>query len=423
MNVVTLQTASPTSRVLRNPKHKFQLRTRPFAITPFCIAPVLPGETLENMYFEMREVTDPIKNSILGWSSEVAFFYVKIRDLADRDTLDDLFIAPTQNITSLNTNVDVNFYHRGGSPNYISMCLRRITEVYFRDEEETWNTQLIGSYPTAQFRDLGWTESLVDTTVLSPGVGDPGTTTNPESLDKLMDAYEYLRSMSLMEMSFEDYLRTFGVSVNKEQERKPELIVRWSEWQYPSNTVDPLTGTATAAVSWVHKKTERKNKFFREPGFIVGVKMVRPKVYLGRQYGSMSHYLDNGLSWLPAIMKDSPETSLREFTGGIETANTGGPLSNGTVGPTNGYWVDMRDLFLYGDQFANFDIAAALGDAHAILSPTAALNQKYPTAADVDTFFKGATAATRLIRADGFVSFSIKGMQRDYTRSVSADLS
>lgn len=418
MSVMTLTSEAPSGRTMRRPKHKFQIRTRPFAIAPFCIAPVLPAETLDSYYFEMRQISDPIKNSIIGWSSEIFLYYVKIRDLAERDVLDDLFINPAANISALNSAASVPYYHAGGSPNYLQLCMKRITEVYFRDEEETWNNNLLDAYPMAQFRDLGSFESLADTTTLPPGIGDPGTSGTPESLDKMMAAYEYLRAMSLVEMSFEDYLKTFGVRVNKEVERKPELLGTWREWQYPSNTVDPLTGSATAAVSWVHKKIERKAKSFREPGFIVGVNVVRPKVYLGRQFGSVAHYLNNGLSWLPAIMADRPETSLREFTGGIAGD---GPLSSGAVGPTNGYWVDMRDLFMYGDQLVNFGLTEA--DAHIVGLPNAALNQKYLAPADVDALFKGTTAATRLLRADGFLSLGIKGMQNDYTRSTSGDLS
>ena len=115
-------------------------------------------------------------------------------------------------------------------------------------------------------------------------VGDPGATTTPEALDKLMDAYEYLRSMSLMDMEFDDYLRTFGISVPKEMSNKPQLIDQWREFQYPSNTVEPTTGVPSSALSWVHKRIGKRKMFFKEPGFVVGVHVVRPKVYFARQY-------------------------------------------------------------------------------------------------------------------------------------------
>ena len=407
---ITLQQATATDRVTRQPKHKFQIYTRPYQIVPFCIAPVLPQETLSSIWFESRVVTDPIKNSRIGWSQEYYIFYVKIRDLNERDTLDDLFLNPLANISGLNTAASTPYYHAGGRPNYTQMALRRIVETWFRDEGETWNANDIGNYPGAQMRDQGWMDSLVDTTLLSAGTGDPGATTTPEALDAMMDAYEQLRAMNFTTMSFEDYLATFGVKTTREGLHVPERVASFKQFTYPSNTINPADGAPSSAVSWVFKEAARDKKFLKEPGFLVGISVTRPKVYFQNQAGSLAHFMDTGLSWLPAVMRDSPETSLREFTGG---GSGNGPL--GTV-PTNGYWVDMRDLLLYGDQFLNVTLTDT--DIAAVGLPTAALNRKYLASADVDELFKAAAPANQ-IRQDGFASFSILGSQIDYTNARS----
>lgn len=409
MPTITLESAAPTSRVHRRPKHPFLSYQKPFAIVPVAIAPVLPAETLASWWCESRMVTDPIKNKLIGWSYELYGFYVKIRDLDDRDTLDDLFINPTASVSGLNEARSQKWYHAGGSPNYTKLAVKRIVETWFRDDGEAYNNVTIDGYPAAQIRDQGWKDSLVDTTVLSAGSGDPGSASTPEALDKLMDAYEYLRQMSLTQMTFEDYCRTFGINLATESLHKPERLFSVKEWQYPSNTIDPATGAATSAVSWVVKQSGRDPKLFKEPGFVVVLQVVRPKVYMGRQFGSMAHFLDQGLSWLPAIMAPAPETSLREF------ANNAGPLYFDTtvdVQPTNGYWVDMRDLFLYGDQFQNVADQPD-GSVNALALPDAALNSKYPTEAMVDGLFTANTA--EYCRCDGFVSLDIKGTQIDYT--------
>lgn len=408
----SLETVAPTSRVHRRPKQKFHLRNRPYQIVPFCLAPVLPGETLSSLWFESRVVTDPIKSPIIGWSQEYYFFYVKIRDLNERDTLDDLFTNPVASVSGLNSAASVPYYHIGGSPNYTKMCLQRVVETWFRDEGEAWNNADIGNYPSAQIRDQGWMDSVVDTTVLSAGTGDPGTTTTPEALDAMMDAYEQLRAMNFTAMSFEDYAATFGVKLSRENMHEPERIASFKSFQYPSNTVDPTTGTPASAVSWVFKEAHRDKKFFREPGFIFGVSVTRPKVYMQNQGGQLAHFLDKGLSWLPAIMRDAPETSLREFASGA----TSGPL--GAV-PTNGYWVDMRDLFLYGDQFVNFALTET--DIHAVSVPTSALVRKYLASADVDEMFKAASPSNQ-VRMDGFASLDILGSQIDFTGGHQAQM-
>ena len=67
-------------RVTRRPQHTFQLRHRPWEIQPFMLAPVLPGETMQNLLLQARVVTDPIKNPLIGWWCEHYVFYVKHRD-------------------------------------------------------------------------------------------------------------------------------------------------------------------------------------------------------------------------------------------------------------------------------------------------------------------------------------------------------
>lgn len=410
--LLTLANTLPTTRIQRRPRHDFYVSVRPWQIQPFCIAPVLPGETLESVHMQAREVSKPVANPLIGWNSEWYLFYVKIRDLNDRDTLDDLFINPTASVSSLNSAADVATYHVGGSPNYTNLCLRRVVETYFRDEGETWNTNLVGGLPAAQITNQRWMDSLVDTTVLSAGAGNPAVDpATPEALDKMMDAYEYLRSMNLTNMNFEDYLRTFGVSISKAEVHKPELIWKKRDWKYPVNTVEPTTGAPSSALSFVLDENSRDSKFFREPGFLFGVHVMRPKVWFANQKGSLTHFLDQGLSWLPAIMRESPETSLREFASGA----TSGPLA---AAPTNGYWVDMRDLFLYGDQFMN--VAPTTTGINSVALPTAALVRKYADATMADTLFAAASPAN-VINSDGIIQFAIKGNQRDMTDGIQAE--
>ncbi len=206
-----------------------------------------------------------------------------------------------------------------------------------------------------------------------------------------------------------DYLATFGVRIANAELHRPELVGRKSVWQYPVNTVDPTTGTPTSALSFSYDENIRERKFFKEPGFIIGVHVVRPKLYFKNLKGSLTHYLDQGLSWLPAIMRDQPETSLREF------AKATGPISGP---PTNDYWLDMRDLFMYGDQFSNIALNTI---EHSFGGPTAALVRKYAADADVDALF--VNAANNYLRADGVCQLSVKGSLQDLTGAHVAERS
>jgi len=264
---------------------------------------------------------------------------------------------------------------------------------------------MIGGYSAAQVQDQMWLDSLVDATVLPDG-GVPATT-NTEALDKALTAYEWLRAMNMTDMNYDQYLAQAGVNIDSEALHRPELVAYSRDWTYPNNTVEPTTGVPASAYSWVTKMNNDKKFFFKEPGFLIGLQVWRPKIYLQRQYASLSHYLDNAFSWMPAILSDNPETSLREFTGGV---SGNGPLSNGTQGPANGYWVDMRDLYLYGDQFTNIVTETSLKYDPQL--PTGTLNTKYVQQTDVDAMFPG---TNKYAISDGVLSLNISGRLQDMT--------
>lgn len=401
-------------RIERSPSHQFHLKTRPWQIQPCVIAPVLPGETLKNAQLQSRVVTQPLKNPFIGWWTEYFMFYVKHRDLEQsaRDAMIDLMLDPEATLTSLQTAAQVKTYHYANAVDFVQLCLTRVVEEYFRDESETYAAAgLVDGLPVAAAvpNEAMWTDSLIDTTVLPDGGvavdgTSPTTDVSYEQFDAKYKQWEFLRANKLIDMTYEDYLRSFGVRVaDPEKPHIPELLRHWREWTYPTNTVDPATGIPSTAASWAIQGRADKDRLFKEPGFIFVCTVSRPKVYLNKQRGAAVHMLDTPMSWLPALLRDEPYTSMREFT------NANGPLT----GTTNGYWVDVRDLFLYGDQFVNFAITdTGYGE---VALPTAAMQKKYPSATDMDNLFTGATTATRLIQQDGILNMSILGTLQDWT--------
>ena len=102
MPKVTIMNAPTTRRVMRHPQHPFQLRTRPYQVASFFIAPVLPGETLKNLLLQARVVSDPVKSPLIGWWAEYYFFYVKHRDLDGRDDFVAMMLDPSKDMSSYN---------------------------------------------------------------------------------------------------------------------------------------------------------------------------------------------------------------------------------------------------------------------------------------------------------------------------------
>lgn len=406
------QALPATGRVSRSPQHPFYIESRAFGLTPFMLSPVLPGETMKNLLLQSRVITDPINNPIMGWWKEYYFFYVKHRDLDDRDAYVQMALDPEWDNTTVDVpagNAAYNSVAGTGNQGWVGKCLKRVTEEYFREEGEAWNNVMIGThYPSVHINGNNVFDSLLDATLFPDteivdegGTGSIGAT----EIDAAQRQWEFMRANALTNMSYEDFLATYGVRKSTVEIHRPELLRYVREWSYPTNTVNPADGAPASAVSWAIAERADKDRFFKEPGFIFGVTVTRPKVYID-QKGSASDFLNTAFSWLPAMMADDPYTSLREF------ADETGPLR----GTTNGYWVDFRDLFLYGEQFTNVDAQTRSDEVNSVALPTAGLvNQGYPTDAMSKKFFVDDTTSAYTIREDGVVSLSILGRQVDFT--------
>lgn len=66
----------------------------------------------------------------------------------------------------------------------------------------------------------------------------------------------FMRQMQLTEVSFEDYLASFGVKIPDAELRRPELIRMVKNWTYPTNTLDG-DGTINSQASWSVQEKSR----------------------------------------------------------------------------------------------------------------------------------------------------------------------
>lgn len=398
-------------RVMRRPTHPFLLKYKPFTLQPFLLAPVMPGETLTNLMFQARVVTDPIRNKLCGWWSGFYFYYVKLSDLNERDTITPIFTDLSQDLSALNVAANAKYYHHAGAPNFAKLCLDRIVDEYWRYEGEAVDVVTIDGMPAAPINQRNWLDSATSADVYAAGDIDvdlnADSTITAGEVQEAMSQYELLQQMGLTrEMSYEDYLASYNVKVPEETVHRPELIRFIQSWSYPTNTVEPTTGVPSSAVVWSQAERADKARFFREPGFIVGVACVRPKVYFDDLAGSAADSLTDGYAWLPAFATNDPRISLRAVAQGA------GPVPG--FADLDGYVWDARDLLLYGDQFVNYDLT--VGTDNALNLPTTTLGKRYPVEADVDDLFADADPGTEVyVRADGVVNLTIKTLQKDQT--------
>ena len=407
------------ARRTRRPSHKFNIRSRPYQLQPIMLAPVLPGETMTNIMVMSQCWSDPLKASMknIGWWLHYNFFYVRLRDLPEeiRDRMAAMMLDPEQSLADMASPEAVRpTYTYAGGIDWLQMCLEHITEEYFRDEGEPWDIATAEGLPLCKVYGQGQEDPFKRLTLASEyedrrvdlDVDQDGKITVDE-VQRAMAHHAAMRDHGLTDMDFEDYMRTYGSKV-REDENSPNLHKAedlWSvrDFTYPTNTVDPTTGLPSVAVGWRVSQHGAKKIFCDEPGFLVGVQYVRPKIYLRNQKGSIAGAMQDMRAWLPAILHGEHDVSHL-----LQDAGEG-PLA-GSFG--EGYWLDLADLLIHGDQLVNYDPA---GQPAFLNLPDAGANRRYAAEAEISQFFIDAGGK---FETDGVVNLSILGRQRERQKSL-----
>lgn len=366
---------------------------------------------MKSLLLQSRVVSKPVVDPLIGWWHENYIFYVKHRDLHERDDLTEMMLDFNFDSSGLEAAADPDFYHGHGIP-WLQMCYRRIVEEYFRAEDEAYNNVVDGlGYSIAYINSRDALDSAIlsvdragDLDVPISTAGDDATSV--QEIQAAFAQWEFLRANNYTQMDYEDYLATYGVRTQAVEHHRPELLRYTRSWSYPVNTIDPADGSPTSALSWSIQERADKDRFFREPGFIVGVQVNRPKIYLGRITGSVIGYMGTALSWLPAILQnDGPSSYVNvpdnEILGDIDAA---------------GVDLDIRDLFIYGEQFTNTGSTAGMNKMAGLPSPGNPA-RKIPSAANALSVMVDAVT-DNYVSSDGVVNLSIAGRQVDQSPPV-----
>lgn len=420
MQPVTLDqitNARAQRRGMRMPTHTFYTQEQPFCIHPFFIAPVFPNETLENLSMQCRSVTDPILNPIIGWHREFYFFYVKLTDLQEEVSaqVPGMLIDPNWSGLSAITAAqgttakrNRTFYPGGATMvDWVELCRRVCVRHYFRDEKDDYNTYVAANGEAyAQYNHKNWLDSaLNDASVLAVDIDvdgpDANTTIQASEMYDAMMKWQALQINGLMEMTFEQYLETEGVRQPAMELHRPELVRYERDWQYPSNTIDPTNGAARSAVSWSINMRADKKRYFKEPGFLFGLSVTRPKVYVTGIEGTISSALNSQRAWLAPWLRQKGM-----FSSFVKVPDGQGPLTTAST-DTGGYWFDVKDLLRYGEAFLNMDTTTVNPNKQA-LSTTWETTHRYPSAtADIEDRLFVTPASAKYVRSDGIVSLRI----------------
>lgn len=430
-----------TERRARRPQNPFNVVNLPFLITPVMFHPVLPGETLKSLLIQSQCWSDPLNAQLknLGWWLEYNCWYVKHRDLTGWEIatdglgkdLIDMFVS-NESLTSHETATAITrTYTAPGGVDFCTNALNRVIEEYYRDEGETFATSgasysvanELFSLRKAQIYPRGRDDAFKKLTMAANyadrrqelDADNDGNIYVGDEMDRAYNEWAAAHDAGLIDMTYEDWMRTYGGTAGGSAEpdrvdyHRPEDIGHSREFTYPTNTVEPTTGVPAVAVGWRTAQAIRKSHRFNEPGWIMVTQVIRPKMYLGKQEGSVASWMKTRDSWLPAVL------NAESTVGHTLIDDLTGPLAAIMAAD---YMIDIRDLLLYGEQFTNLPQTsnAYTQPGFAQTLPNNAAQRRYVDDTSINAMFADTTNGR--FRTDGMISLNILGRQTETTQNL-----
>lgn len=282
------------------------------------------------------------------------------------------------------------FMQKIGDMHMVREAYQVVVNEFFRGDGEDI---ILPTDPVkARVRLPGWWDSILPDATLTTGAGGiADDTIGGASLDqvgelgKALEQWQTLRMLGVTNLEYDDWLRSFGVSIAAPVEDRPELLRYTREWQYPSSavSVDATAQRVSSVLSWSLTERIDKDRYFKEPGLILGCVLARPKMYHDRLQAGVG-MLRNALGWMTPLNANSLYEHYAPLVG------------------TSGYQFDQRDLYIHGDQWRY--IATGTDNCPTIAFPADGAFD-YASDAEINALF--VDGATGHLKMDASINFGI----------------
>ncbi len=410
--IQVIQPGQTRKRFHRRPNFPIAGAMKPFGLYPIMCHPVLPGETLKSAKSKWTVISQPLVNPFVGAWLESWFFYVKLTDL-DRD-LGEMFISDSMSTSGWTApGARARYFVWSGGIDWIRRCTERVHDAYFISEGEVAKSFASPETSIRQIKlnNRSWYQNLMfEPTEVALD------TTGERDHDAQMTAWQMVQQMQMTELSYESYLEQYGVTSMRLGIGEPEILRFTRSWTKPTNIIDPTDGSPSSAWVWNDEMTLEKDKRFEEPGFILQLAAVRPKMYQrGQAYSSVAN-LWGFSDWYPAY-------NLADPAAGIKRIGTDDPVFVTDLNAAEGevqLLYDARDLLSHGEQFVNdfspfYPLPTADGWSTVAAADPADIRGEYANDASIQAIFVGTADNTERCLYEGITSLTIAGHVQDTT--------
>lgn len=400
---------APATRAQRRPNFPFAGSIQPFGLYPVWAHPVLPGETLQSMSSKSRVISMPVKHPMAGAWLEQWLVYVKFTDI-DRN-LGQMFVSDTYPTTGFTFGADApRYFGASGQINWVQKAVERIHSAWFIHDGET--PRAIDGVRQVKLNNVSWYQNMMfEPTDVAISTADASTTYEQ------LDAWMMLQQMNMTELTYEKYLETYGVTSVRQNVGDPEVLGFSRSWTQPTNTVEPTTGIPSSAWVWADEFKISKSKRFDEPGFLIALQCVRPKMFVNtlNLKASMVGNLWGFSDWFPSYNLSDPTARVRQMP---STEALFG--ANAQDAGTKQLLYDTADLLSHGEQFLNggpsdYTLPMSSGFEVKTASQPEDMRGEYCKAADITALFTGVTASKQVCNYEGMAFAVISGHIQDMT--------
>lgn len=413
-SITVVRPGETRKRFHRRPNFPIAGTMKPFGLYPIMCHPVLPGETLKSSKMKWSVISQPLANPFGGAWLESWVFYVKLTDL-DRD-LGQMFISDTYSTDGwLNTGARDHFFTGLNQIDWIRKCVDRVRDAFFSDEDQT-APNLGGVHqniPMMKMNTRSWYQNLM----FEPAEVALDTTGERDHTEQ-MSAYQMLTQMQLTELTYEKYLEQYGVQSMNLGIGEPEILRYNRSWTKPVNHVNPINGTPSSAWVWNDEMNIEKDKRFEEPGFVIMMAGIRPKMFQKRILYSMVGNLWGFTDWYPAYNLTDPAAGVRRIGTDDIVFETDINAAEGEVQ----LLYDHRDLLNHGEQFVNdwtnnpYPHPASNRMSTIAAAAEVDIRGEYAAVVDIEALFLNSSGESDyLCQYDGIVGLTIAGHVTDTT--------
>lgn len=409
MSISILQPGQTRTRKPRSPNFPIAGKLKPFGLYPLWAHVVLPGETLKSFSMKWRAVSMPVKHHLAGCWMETWLAYVKLTDI-DRD-LSNMFISDSYSTSGWTASSDnARYFTKTGQIAWIQKAVERVHDAYFMDPDET--AREIDGVRKTKLSSVSWYQNAM----FKPA-DDAPTGADVISDYQEMNAYLMMQQMQLTEITYERMLQQYGVTNVKTEEGWPEILRYARSWTLPVNTIDPSSGAPSSAWVWSDEVKGDKDKRFQEPGILVAMASVRPKMYQKHLSYSMLGELWGLSDFFPAYLLDDPTAGIKTLSSSNSVFHADHRTDAGDVD----ILFDQRDLLSHGEQFVNdftqapYALPLSTGLTAEDTADLADLRGEYASDTDIASLFVSGTASDQFVNYEGMAHCVISGHIKDTT--------